>query len=130
LISIYFVEGEDSIETGGFTPNTQPKQDFDQAMDAFLKYVRDMIKEHYKKELPTFAPPEIGVDKGPKYLKVWKASDSKTLPTKSVYCFVDKTNGDILKAASWKAPAKHARGNIYEPAKGYGIGQYGANYLK
>lgn len=30
----------------------------------------------------------------------------------SAFAFVDMTNGDILKAASWKAPAKHARGNI------------------
>jgi hypothetical protein len=26
--------------------------------------------------------------------------------------FIDLTNGDILKADGWKAPAKHARGNI------------------
>lgn len=26
--------------------------------------------------------------------------------------FVNLTNGDILKADGWKAPAKHARGNI------------------
>lgn len=31
----------------------------------------------------------------------------------SVYCFVDMRNGDILKAASWKNPAKDARGSIW-----------------
>jgi hypothetical protein len=47
-----------------------------------------------------------------------------------VYCFVDLTNGDILKAATWKAPAKHARGNILavDPMSAVGIG--GANYLR
>src|ERR1051326_3381400 len=35
--------------------------------------------------------------------------------SRSVYCFVDKTNGDILKG-SWKAPVKNGvRGNIFEP---------------
>lgn len=30
----------------------------------------------------------------------------------SAYCFIDLSNGDILKPAGWKGPAKHARGNI------------------
>lgn len=31
---------------------------------------------------------------------------------RSVHCFVDKHNGDLYKAASWKAPAEHVRGNL------------------
>jgi hypothetical protein len=47
-----------------------------------------------------------------------------------VHSFVDKSNGDVLKAASWKAPAKHARGNIYAADFGKSaISAYGANYL-
>lgn len=51
---------------------------------------------------------------------------------RSVYCFVDRETGDILKAASWRAPAKHARGNIKDPDGGWGtaVGPYGAAYLK
>ncbi len=30
----------------------------------------------------------------------------------SVYCFVDKRNGDIYKSAGWSAPAKGIRGSI------------------
>jgi len=49
---------------------------------------------------------------------------------RSAFCFIDLTNGDILKAASWSAPAKHARGNIRvgSAADGWGhaIGCYGA----
>jgi hypothetical protein len=52
-------------------------------------------------------------------------------PHRSVYCFVDKTNGNILKSASWKAPAKHARGNIFSENNGLeNMGPYGAAYLK
>jgi hypothetical protein len=32
----------------------------------------------------------------------------------SVHAFVDIANGDLLKAASWKAPAKGARGNLLD----------------
>jgi hypothetical protein len=47
-----------------------------------------------------------------------------------VFCFIDLRNGDILKAASWKAPAKHARGSVL--ADDYGlsaVGPYGPKYL-
>ena len=48
-----------------------------------------------------------------------------------VHCFVDKTNGDVLKAAGWKAPAKHARGNIFDSQNGLGsMGEYGPAYLR
>jgi len=47
----------------------------------------------------------------------------------SVFCFIDKSNGDVLMAATWKAPAKHARGNIYFVGQ-EGVNAYGANYLK
>ena len=47
------------------------------------------------------------------------------------YCFVDKTNGDVLKSDGWKKPAKHARSNIWDADFGLsGLSQYGAKYLK
>lgn len=36
--------------------------------------------------------------------------------TRSVWCFVEKATGDILKAEGWKKPSKIRRGfNIYKP---------------
>lgn len=51
---------------------------------------------------------------------------------RTVHTFVDFENGDILKAASWRAPAINGvRGNIWEDDRGESvINQYGANYLK
>jgi len=49
----------------------------------------------------------------------------------SAWAFIDTTNGDVLKPASWKAPAKHARGNLFDANKGLGwIGPHGPAYLK
>ncbi len=39
--------------------------------------------------------------------------------------FIDKTNGDILFSAGWKAPAKHARGNVYAEDGGMSALQLG-----
>jgi hypothetical protein len=47
----------------------------------------------------------------------------------SVYCFVDLGSGDVLKAASFKAPAKGARGNILAEDGGMSrMTAYGAGY--
>ncbi len=49
----------------------------------------------------------------------------------SVFCFIDKNTGDVLKPASWAAPAKHARGNVFDGTSGTGnVGVYGPGYLK
>lgn len=51
----------------------------------------------------------------------------------AVYCFIDLSNGDILKAATWSKPATGARGNIWNddcdvrsegPANLFGGGLY------
>jgi hypothetical protein len=36
--------------------------------------------------------------------------------------------GDLLKPATWKAPAKHARGNIMDGSAQYSV--YGPSYIK
>ena len=49
---------------------------------------------------------EFYIKKGKRYLKViMKDSGS----SQSVHAFVDRETGDVYKAASWKAPAKHVR---------------------
>lgn len=70
----------------------------------------------------------VEVSEGPRHLKLIRknASPSSGL-TRSAYAFIDRRNGDLLKAASWASPAKGARGNIHAPdalrtATPYGFG--------
>lgn len=50
---------------------------------------------------------------------------------RSVYCFVERETGNVLKADGWKRPAKHARGNIRDSKQGMGgVTQYGGVYLR
>ena len=69
-------------------------------------------------------------DVGTKFIKVWsRLSNGQD----SCYCFVERETGDIYKSASYRAPAKHARGNIFDGFNNdrlYGVGEYGANYLR
>lgn len=68
-----------------------------------------------------------------KRMRVWckYASDANPDGRGNCYAFVDLETGDILKPASWKAPAKHARGNIFDEQHGLGaVHVFGVNYLR
>ncbi len=68
---------------------------------------------------------------GRKYAKiVTGTTTSYSSRNGSVFCFVNRENGDILKAASWKAPAKHARGNVLRDDRLGAVGRHGANYMR
>lgn len=87
---------------------------FDKAFNEYLANIESMIHNHYARDLPGIHParyPEVSVNKGRKYAKV-----STHVPGGwgSVHSFVVLETGDILKPASFNAPAKHARGNIFE----------------
>lgn len=70
-----------------------------------------------------------GVKWGRKYAKIVTGTTTSHA-MRSVFCFVNRENGDILKAASWKAPAKHARGNVLRDDRLDAVGRYGANYMR
>ena len=66
-------------------------------------------------------PDPVSVTFGRKYAKVCVGD--------SVHTFVDKTTGDIYKAASFRAPAKGVRGSVLAEDFGLSaVGPYGAIY--
>lgn len=99
----------------------------DGKLDDFMDAVQEMKTSIFKKSyLPDFCNPIMTVTKGKKNAKII-VSDPHT----SVFCFIDLSTGNILKAAGWKAPAKHARGNIHTPTHGVEfLGEHGAAYLR
>jgi hypothetical protein len=74
----------------------------------------------------------IETEAGPRYIRVIRTIRSRAsheITSRSAYCFIDKSNGDVLKAAGWKAPAKGARSNIFAADHGLsGVTEYGAVY--
>lgn len=69
----------------------------------------------------------ITAEPGRRYIRIVKADADGT--SRSVHSFLDKTTGNILKAESWKKPAKHARGNLLVEGWEGSFGPHGANYL-
>lgn len=109
-----------------------PDTNFDAALAAFLAHCNG-LQVDYAKDLtaqggnPTLPRDTITADSGGvKYIRIVRNNygDPKA---RSAYCFVDATTGDVLKAASFKTPAKGVRGSIFTPAQ-YGVTRYGAVY--
>jgi len=53
---------------------------------------------------------EFTIEPGRKFLKITKTFGGDN---RSVHCFIDKATGDIYKPASWKAPVKDPRYNLF-----------------
>ena len=100
----------------GIKPNPI-KGDFDEAMDNLL----NNINTDYHKGFPKNKDMVLSLVAGRKFVKV--------INENSVWGFVAKKDGvhkglpmkagDVLKAASWRAPAKHTRGNIFDKNQNY-----------
>jgi hypothetical protein len=99
-----------------------------QRLEGFVSKVQAETIAYFAKHYSSLTPSTIEVEEGSKFYRIVEADSG----SRSVYCFVSKANGDIYKAAGWKAPAKHVRGNIFDANYSYGRGVslYGGTYLR
>lgn len=105
------------------------QEKFEAALATFINGCQRIHTRHMNREYPSLTPDIIVATLGKRYARVVRREAGR--PGGSAHCFVDMTNGDVLKAASWKAPAKHARGNIFDEHNGLGsMGEYGPAYLR
>lgn len=100
------------------TRDVNAPKDIKKAVETFVKGLDKVMKDWYKKmdyknlELPTHE-----VSKGGRYYKVWRLDG----PSKSIVAFIDTKEdflGSIYKPASYRAPAKGIRGNVFSPQSG------------
>ena len=63
----------------------------------------DALEANYNKNYPdSSCPVKFETKIGKKYIKIIQVNGG-------VHAFIDKNTGEVYKAASWKAPAKHVR---------------------
>lgn len=107
-------------------------QTTDERIIEFCDRMAAMYAKHYQANYDILTPPTFYPQAGRKNVRIVER-DGDTGKDKSVYCFINKTTGDIYKAAGWKAPAKDARGSIWnddcdvgqgKPADMFGSGLY------
>ena len=105
----------------GITPKVV-KNDFDSALDNLLENIRkDYFKWSGGKGSDSWNNDHLSLKPGRKFIKVISGT--------SVWGFVAKKGGvhkglpmkvgDVFKAASWNAAAKHTRGNIFDVNQDY-----------
>lgn len=114
---------------------TAKRPDPNAALASFVTGCDSISTTHHLKHFPNaHALHEIRFTTmiGPRYVRVVRSEHVRATGEKisgSVHCFVDRTNGDVLKASGWSAPAKGARGNIFDSANGLGrMNEYGPAY--
>jgi len=119
------INQEAFAHAGGINKMKQAIKDFRERAE---KFINDEIKRIYE-HLGESEHTELTIMWGKKYARLVKSENGGQ--SKSAWAFIDLSNGDILKPAGWKAPAKHARGNINDEFQGMRrISWTGPHYLK
>lgn len=106
-------------------------KDFDTAFATFMEGVERIANANDGKGWPVYS---FEAEVGQRYIRVVRidASDKDHGPRRSAHCFVDRTNGEVLKTGGWKAPAKtkQSRGNIFDAKNGLAsMRRHGLVYL-
>lgn len=91
---------------------------------SWLAGAQELIVRFFERNCSVSNPvPKLSLSFGQKYAKVLREG--------SAHAFIDLSNGDVLKPASWSRPAKHARGNIFDANNGLaGMQWTGPAYLR
>ena len=99
-------------------------------LETKIKFFAAAVEKLNRAEFPdTPFPTTISYEVGRRYVRVVSNRNG----CRSVHCFIDSTNGDILKGIwSWKAPvARGVRGNINSVDGGLGcVNWHGPKYLR
>ena len=98
-------------------------------LDRWLWSAQDLVNKYYATNFNILTPSLLEMSDGRRYIRIDVINDGGR-GQRSVWAFIDKTTGDILKPAGYKAPAKHARGNLFDSVSGVGsLTPYGPKYL-
>lgn len=122
-----------------------PAKLFQERLDAFIEHANKQSEEYWTRQGYTFGlyplrKPEFASDKWVKVYSYDRQNDG-TETKQSIYAFIARCDGhtktlgyisagDIHKPASYQAPAKHARGNIFQENFNNCIGPIGIAYLR
>ena len=86
-------------------------KEFGVALEKWLEGCKRVSDAYYERNnFTNLTRPTFEGKSGKKFVKVIR----KELISGPVHSFIDMSNGDIYKPASWNARAKHVRGNIFK----------------
>tara|TARA_Y100000592_G_scaffold92263_1_gene153708 strand:+ start:788 stop:1198 length:411 start_codon:yes stop_codon:yes gene_type:complete len=117
----------DSLQTTGFSETNGLS--FDEAMDKLLENIQYAYEEWNGHD--TDKKLDLSLNPGRKFIKVVEGNRVWGFVAKvdGTHCGLPMSKGDILKAATWRAPAKHSRGSIFDKEMHKSFSWTGPNYL-
>lgn len=103
----------------------------DEDLNLFCSKLEKFMANHHATNYAYARVEQMVLDKGRKYAKIFRRGPG----VNSCYCFISLETGEIFKPATWSAPAKHARGTIFQSdaelfGDGKVCGPYGIIYLR
>jgi hypothetical protein len=112
-------------------PKFQVREGFSERFSQWLSDCQTIIDNYHEDAFPFLPRGVLYHTGGTRYARVeYHQENSTGGVSRRAWGFVDVTNGDILKPESFKKPAKHARGNIFDDSRGLSkVGPYGPAYL-
>ena len=100
----------------------------EKAVKEWNDYCQSLLDNYFSSMFPNLEVPEIKFTIGRRYIKVIR---EEYHGGSNVWAFIDKNTGDIYKPSSWRAPAKHIRGNVLNEDGGKScVTCHGVKYLK
>ena len=98
-----------SIEFADFVASQDARKTIQENIEKHCLTLCDALVDNFKQQHPNSEPYKFYIESGRKYHKVIMETNGQS---RSVHAFVDKKTGEVYKAASFKAPAKHVRFNL------------------
>ena len=104
----------------------------------FIANLQSRYAKVHKERFPSLPVNQFVAEDRQKVIAI--ISQNENGNDRQIYCFIanqdydtkqlgEVCRGDILKPASWKAPTKGARGNLFDTEKGFSrLGLYGPDY--
>jgi len=89
--------------------------EIEHAFEMLLPKIQQLLSIHYERHYKNLPVPEIRVTKGPKYWKLISCWAPVHGASRSVYAFIRREDGAILRPASWSTPELRVK----NPVRGY-----------
>lgn len=114
------------------TPEPTNVVEFNEALRKYVAHVQEIVNNDFSTNSPSLPVPSVVFDANSRYVAI----RTKVGETETIHSFVDQKGGktskvgDVLRAASAKAPAVHARGNIFDGSYVGNVTSTGTSTLK
>lgn len=93
------------------------EKSFEECALELRDFIENKINNYLQTHYQNLGPVNITLETGKRYVRIVKSDGPVADPNRSCYGFIDTQTGNLLKCATWKAPAKNfPRGSLYDPS--------------